>query len=59
MQGYAKAGINDELISGLRRNQTPERCMHLAFFSAAHTREDVETMLRAFIYSVEGVSDGE
>ena len=29
--------------------------MHLAFFSAAHTREDIEEMLRAFKASVAGV----
>jgi hypothetical protein len=29
--------------------------MHLAFFSAAHTQDDIEEMLRAFKASVEGV----
>jgi hypothetical protein len=29
--------------------------MHLAFFSAAHTQDDVEEMLRAFKASVEAV----
>jgi hypothetical protein len=29
--------------------------MHLAFFSAAHTQQDLEDMLRAFKTSVAGV----
>jgi len=56
-------GQDDEALAALqlhfRLNEILLPWMHLAFFSAAHTREDVETMLRAFIYSVEGVSDGE
>jgi hypothetical protein len=31
--------------------------MHLAFFSAAHSQEDIEEMLRAFKASVVGVMD--
>jgi hypothetical protein len=31
--------------------------MHLAFFSAAHTQEDIEAMLQAFKASVAGVMD--
>jgi hypothetical protein len=31
--------------------------MHLAFFSAAHTQEDIEEMLRTFKASVAGVME--
>jgi glutamate-1-semialdehyde aminotransferase len=44
-----------ELQLHFRFNNVLLPWMHLAFFSAAHTQEDLEEMLRAFKASVEGV----
>ena len=44
-----------ELQLHFRFNNVLLPWMHLAFFSAAHTQEDIEEMLRAFKASVEGV----
>jgi len=54
-------GQDQEALSELqlhfRLNNLLLPWMHLAFFSAAHSQEDVEKMLRAFKTSVEGVMD--
>jgi glutamate-1-semialdehyde 2,1-aminomutase len=46
-----------ELQLHFRLNNVLVPWMHLAFFSAAHSQEDVEEMLRAFKASVAGVMD--
>lgn len=46
-----------ELQLHFRLNNLLLPWMHLAFFSAAHSQEDIEEMLRAFKASVEGVMD--
>jgi glutamate-1-semialdehyde 2,1-aminomutase len=52
-------GQNQEALSQLqlhfRLNSLLLPWMHLAFFSAAHSRQDVENMLQAFKAAVEGV----
>ena len=52
-------GQDEEALAELqlyfRLNNVLLPWMHLAFFSAAHTQEDIEEMLRAFKASVEGV----
>ncbi len=45
-----------ELQLHFRLNNILLPWMHLAFFSAAHTQENIEEMLRAFKCSVEGVA---
>jgi glutamate-1-semialdehyde aminotransferase len=46
-----------ELQLHFRLNNVIMPWMHLAFFSAAHTRQDLEEMLRAFKASVAGVME--
>ena len=46
-----------ELQLHFRLNNVLVPWMHLAFFSAAHSQEDIEEMLRAFKASVAGVMD--
>jgi glutamate-1-semialdehyde aminotransferase len=46
-----------ELQLYFRMNNILLPWMHLAFFSAAHTQEDIEEMLRAFKASVAGVME--
>jgi len=46
-----------ELQLHFRLNKILLPWMHLAFFSAAHTQQDIEEMLRAFKASVAGVMD--
>ena len=46
-----------ELQLHFRLNKILLPWMHLAFFSAAHTQEDLEEMLRAFMASVKGVME--
>jgi glutamate-1-semialdehyde aminotransferase len=46
-----------ELQLHFRLNNVLVPWMHLAFFSAAHSQEDLEEMLRAFKASVEAVMD--
>jgi glutamate-1-semialdehyde aminotransferase len=46
-----------ELQLHFRLNNVLLPWMHLAFFSAAHTQEDIEEMLKAFKASVAGVMD--
>ncbi len=46
-----------ELQLHFRLNNVLVPWMHLAFFSAAHSQEDIEEMLRAFKASVVGVMD--
>jgi glutamate-1-semialdehyde 2,1-aminomutase len=46
-----------ELQLHFRLNNVLLPWMHLAFFSAAHSRQDIEDMLRAFKAAVEGVMD--
>jgi glutamate-1-semialdehyde 2,1-aminomutase len=46
-----------ELQLQFRLNNVLLPWMHLAFFSAAHSRQDIEDMLRAFKAAVEGVMD--
>lgn len=52
-------GQDEEALAELqlyfRLNNVLLPWMHLAFFSAAHTQDDIEEMLRAFKASVEGV----
>jgi glutamate-1-semialdehyde aminotransferase len=54
-------GQDDEALAELqlhfRLNNILLPWMHLAFFSAAHTQEDIEEMLRAFKASVTGVME--
>ncbi len=46
-----------ELQLHFRLNNVLLPWMHLAFFSAAHSRQDIEDMLRAFKAAVEGVME--
>lgn len=46
-----------ELQLHFRLNKVLVPWMHLAFFSAAHTQEDIEELLRAFKTSVTGVME--
>lgn len=46
-----------ELQLHFRLNNILVPWMHLAFFSAAHSQEDIEEMLRVFKVSVEGVME--
>jgi glutamate-1-semialdehyde aminotransferase len=54
-------GQDQETLSELqlhfRLNNLLLPWMHLAFFSAAHSQQDIEEMLRAFKAAVEGVMD--
>jgi glutamate-1-semialdehyde aminotransferase len=54
-------GQNSETLSELqlhfRLNNLLLPWMHLAFFSAAHSQQDIEEMLRAFKAAVAGVMD--
>ncbi len=56
---YDLAGQDEQALAELqlhfRLNNILLPWMHLAFFSAAHTQENIEEMLQAFKNSVEGV----
>ena len=49
--------ILEELQLHFRLNNVLLPWMHLAFFSAAHTQEDIEAMLQAFKASVAGLME--
>jgi glutamate-1-semialdehyde 2,1-aminomutase len=57
---YDLAGQDEQALAELqlhfRLNNILLPWMHLAFFSAAHTQENIEEMLQAFKNSVEGVA---